>query len=654
MKGRTVLIVDDDVDQCDNLADILQEEGYETLIAHSCAAAEKCAADTSPAIALLDLKLPDGTGTSLLASLKRKHPDCICIIITGYSDLDSVIDALGEGAHQYLRKPLSPRELLRILERVKEMILLREEKLRAEEALRESEERYRLLAENIDDVIWTSGTDLRLTYVSQSVTRLLGYTPDEVLSLPLSTFLTHASFERACGEYRSMLDRAPAGDTTLHQLLALEHMRKDGSIVWTESKTTLLQDGQRNVIGLLGVTRDITARRQAEQERETMYAQLLQSQKMEAVGVLAGGVAHDFNNLLMTIQGYVDLVLLKTGEDDIAYGQLKHVHNASVKAAQLTRQLLLFSRKQPMEQSLINMNQTVEGMLKMLRRLLSEDITVTTRFEPGIWSAEADAGTIEQVIMNLVVNARDAMPQGGAITITTGNSVISEPDAALIPGARPGKFIKLSVADTGVGMDTETMSHIFEPFFSTKEARSGTGLGLSVVYGIVAQHRGWIQVESRPGEGAAFSIFIPASAAPPRPQHEAVVPLGALRGNSERILLVEDQPDVMRLCAQILSDNGYRVAAAPTAAEALAVFEKEGGDFQLVLSDVVLPDQSGIALAEELRARRPGLHVVLCSGYTDEKSQWPVIRQKNYRYLQKPFSIAALLETLQKELAQQG
>ncbi len=314
---------------------------------------------------------------------------------------------------------------------------------RALEALSHSEERYRLLAENVDDVIWTADLDMRLTYVSQSVTRLLGYAPDEFILTSPRRMLSPDSFTRSKDVFQSAAERRcrPRIRSRMRPL-CLSMSAKTAPRVWTESRVTVLHDAQQASIGLLGVTRDISARRRAESDRENMYAQLLQAQKMEAIGILAAGLAHDFNNLLTTIKGYVDLILMKADESDPAYGNLRHVHNAAVKATELTRQLLLFSRKQPMQQTVINLNSTVDTMLKMIRRLLPENITVVTDFAPGLLAAHADAGTIEQVVMNLVVNARDAMPQGGAITIRTENAVLSEADCRLMPDARPGTFIK--------------------------------------------------------------------------------------------------------------------------------------------------------------------------------------------------------------------
>ena len=283
-----------------------------------------------------------------------------------------------------------------------------------------------------------------------------------------------------------------------------------------------------------------------------MYAQLLQAQKMEAIGILAAGIAHDFNNLLTTIKGYVDLILLQADEDDPYTCNLRHVHDAAVKAAELTRQLLLFSRKQPMQQNVINLNRTVDAILKMISRLLPENITVTTCFAPDLLAVNADPGTIEQVVMNLVVNARDVMLQGGTITISTENILLSQADCCHMPDARPGSFIKLTVSDTGTGMDAHTLQHLFEPFYTTKAPGTGTGLGLAVVYGIIAQHKGWIHVASTPGHGSTFSMFLPADARAVQDDEPASPSLASLQGSGETVLLVEDHKEMMEFCSSIL------------------------------------------------------------------------------------------------------
>ncbi|MDY7041354.1 MAG: ATP-binding protein, partial [Chloroflexota bacterium] len=329
---------------------------------------------------------------------------------------------------------------------------------------------------------------------------------------------------------------------------------------------------------------------------------------------------------------------------------------AAARAASLTRQLLAFSRRQVLQPTVLNLNTVVSDMEKMLRRIIGEDIDLSTMLDLELGRVRADPGQIEQVIMNLAVNARDAMPQGGKIIIKTENVTLDESHVQVIPEARPGRFVCLSVVDTGIGMDKETASYIFEPFFSTKE--KGTGLGLAVVYGIVLQHEGWINVYSEPGLGSTFKVYLPAFSVAPKEGEITETPFSEvseeLQGNGERILLVEDDEGISKYARRVLGENGYIVLAAADTKEALHIFEREKGQFDLVFSDVVLPDKSGVQLIELLLSRQPDLPVLLSSGYTDQKSQWTSIRERGIRFIQKPYSLYELLRAIRNAIDASG
>jgi CheY-like chemotaxis protein len=300
----------------------------------------------------------------------------------------------------------------------------------------------------------------------------------------------------------------------------------------------------------------------------------------------------------------------------------------------------------------LNVNKIVENVMKMLQRLIGEDIAVVTDLAPDVWTVEGDSGNIENVLVNLAVNARDAMPRGGKLTIKTENVMVDEELCKSFPEARPAEFACLSVTDRGTGMDKETIEHIFEPFFTTKEAGKGTGLGLSVVYGIVKQHEGWISVYSEPGQGTTFRVYLPASTARPEEVREEPVSLETLQGSGERILLVEDDEVVKAFAAKALHHNGYKVFEAADATEAVNIFEREGGRFDLIFSDVVLPDQNGLELAEKFLSLRPGLPILLSTGYADQKAHWPVIRERGLPLLQKPYALAELLKAIKETMDQ--
>ncbi len=416
------------------------------------------------------------------------------------------------------------------------------------------------------------------------------------------------------------------------------------------SEMGLLQELADDLAFGVSALRTQVQRNRAEAEKEKIQAQLLQSQKIEAVGILAGGVAHDFNNLLTAIQVSADLAMLDIDESTPVYRTLQEIHQVSSHAGDLTRQLLLFSRKHPMEYVPMNLNQTVENLKKMLNRLIGEDIDIQTDSDGGLWNVMADQGTMEQVIMNLILNARDAMPDGGGLSIRTGNVELTSAMSQKIPESRPGRFVKLTVQDTGIGMTPETLSRIFEPFFSTKGPGKGTGLGLSVVYGIVKQHEGWIGVTSVQGKGSAFEVYLPAVSEPAAPPSKGSEIQTDLRGSGERILLVEDERSVQEHTVKALLRSGYSVTHASNSEEAVQLFEKEGGKFDLIFSDVVLPDQDGLGLIEQLLSKKPRIKVLLSSGYSDQKSQWPGITGRGFGYLQKPYSLNDLLRTLKDTL----
>jgi signal transduction histidine kinase len=388
------------------------------------------------------------------------------------------------------------------------------------------------------------------------------------------------------------------------------------------------------------------ARRRAEEEKERVQARLLQAARTNAIGTLVSGVAHEFNNLLGAVQGYAELAMMQVDVADPLYADLHKIVRAAQRGAKLTRQLLLFGRKHPMEPTLLNLNRMVGHLLEMLNRLIGEDIAINIDLEPDLWTVPADEASIEQVIMNMAINAREAMPKGGELTINTENVTLDEKHCKRIPEARPGKFVCLSVADTGVGMDEETMQHIFEPFFTTKE--TGAGLGLSVAYGIVKQHEGWISVYSEPGQGSMFQVYLPALPIEAERETAVTISLEELQGSGERILLVEDEEDVREFLTRALRENGYVAFAAANAKEALDIFEREKEYLHLVLTDVVLPDLSGLELVDQLLSRNPQLLVLMSSGYTDDKSQWPVIRERGFPFLQKPYALADLLRVIRE------
>lgn len=514
-----------------------------------------------------------------------------------------------------------------------------------EKALKESEARYRLVHNTAFDGIIIANSQDRIIDCNDSAARIFGYARGEIIGMPVSTIVP----EKYREAHRKGLKRfLETGESKVQgQIVEYEGVKKSGEIFPLELALNNFTLG--GVVHFTAMIRDITERKKTERERELIQARLSQSQKMEAIGRFAGGIAHDFNNILTAIRGNAELAIEEMSKDDPLYPKVDGIVTSVMLASKLTRQLLLFSRGQPFELVPLDMNKVISDLLLMISRLIGEEITISTELAPDAWTIEADEGNVEQVIMNLAVNAKDAMPSGGKLMIKTENIVIDEKRAESIPGARPGETVRLTVADTGVGMSRELVSRIFEPFFTTKEAGKGTGFGLAVVYSIVKQHNGWISVESAPGKGTTFRIYFPVMSRRREAAARHKEERGA-QGSGEKILLVEDDQKVRDFTRTALSGHGYKVSAASNAAEALELFEKEKEEIRMVLSDVVLSDQSGVSLAEQLLAKKPGLAVVLTSGYL-EASQRPLLDGKGYSYLQKPYSMLTLLKTVSDSFA---
>jgi PAS domain S-box-containing protein len=502
---------------------------------------------------------------------------------------------------------------------------------RMEAELRDSEERYRLLFERNLAGVYRSTVDGRMLECNRAFAKMMGYSsPAEVLAQPAVAF--HAD-SHARETFVARLRREGS-------LLNLENQgrRKDGSLIWVIENVSIIgsEDATNDV--LLGTVIDMTERRKLEE-------QLLQSQKMEAVGRLAGGIAHDFNNLLTAVAGYTELLLGQLEEGDPRREFAEEIREAGKRAAALTQQLLAFSRRQVLEPRVLDLNAVISNMEKMLRRVIGEDVDLMTSLSPGLWRAKADPAQIEQAILNLVVNARDAMPRGGQLTLETANV---ELDARFASGV-PGPHVMLAVSDTGVGMDTEQQARLFEPFYTTKERGKGTGLGLSTTYGVVKQSGGSIWVYSERGQGTTFKIYLPQCEEPLDAPHEAPLPAIPLTG-TETALLVEDEPEVRRLVEKILGMQGYTVMSAASPAEAIAHSRGHSGAIEILVTDVIMPGMNGRELARVLSTARPSLRVLYMSGYTDAVIAQQGILEPGTAFLSKPFTPDALARKVREVL----
>lgn len=501
------------------------------------------------------------------------------------------------------------------------------ERKRAEEAIWESEEQLRVMWENSLVAMRLTDGDGTMLMVNEAFCQMAGLPRDALLGQPLSIIYPPEEAETVLRKYwQRFRDRAvPPHREAVMRLW-------NGKSGWFEFSHAFVECGQPL---LLSIFRNATERREAEEALRRKEEQLRHSQKMEAVGRLAGGIAHDFNNMLAVINGYSDLLLQMAPGDSPLKTGLEEIHRAGERAASLTRQLLAFSRRQMLAPRELDMNEVVASLTRMLRRLIREDIELVTVLSPSLGPVKVDPGQVEQVLLNLVVNARDAMPAGGTLTIRTQNAVLEDSEALLQAEVRPGPYVMLSVADNGCGMTAEMASQIFEPFFTTKPIGQGTGLGLSTVYGIVKQSDGHIEVESEADRGTTFRVYLPrleAACAAESPASSEEPPCG-----TETILLVEDEAMVRRLARQVLQARGYSVLEARDGEEALREYHAHEGNIDLVLSDVVMPAMSGPELLARLRQFRPDLKTLLMSGYADDDRLRQDLTLAGTELLRKPF-----------------
>ncbi len=496
-----------------------------------------------------------------------------------------------------------------------------------------------MITERLRDSVIVTDAEFKIHYVNKAAERMFGYSAKEMIGKSPEMLIAEPRTAELMDQVFRTVTSGRSWDGSI------QCMRKDKTTFVSDLRITPLPDEKGAATHFVAVQRDITDKRRLEQE-------LLQAQKMEAVGTMAGGIAHEFNNVLTAIIGYSELLLADSTPGSEMHKDVVEIGKTARRAAALTRQLLSFSRRQVMQVAQVDLNTVVYGLDRMLRRVAGEAVQLVFDLDPGLKRVEADAGHIEQVIMNLVVNARDAMPEGGVLTIRTETVLLDDASCRGKPGARAGEWVRLEVADSGEGMDSEVMAHVFEPFYTTKEVGRGSGLGLSVVFGIVRQHGGWINLASVPGEGCSFSVYLPVAkdVASPTIEREAGMP--DREGKGERILLVEDEEVVREMAERALSGRGYSVFPAKNAAEAQEIFESERVRFDLVFSDVVLPDGSGFDLAERLHSFDPGLSVLLTSGYADRELTGSTIEDRGYNFLEKPYELADLLHAVGEALSQ--
>ncbi len=524
-----------------------------------------------------------------------------------------------------------------------------------EQQLRESEEKYRRIAENITDVVWTTDLNLNPTFISSSIQKLLGETPEEHMRRSMAEKYPPVYLDKIYQVLAEELEKEndPASDKTRARLIEVEHYKADGSTVWVSMNISAIRDENGSLVGLQGVTRDVTERKKREQDQEKLQAQLHQAQKMESVGRLAGGVAHDFNNKLAIINGYAEMAADMIDPSDPVRETIRDIHTAGQQSAGIVRQLLAFARKQTISPVQLDLNETISSMLKMLQRLIGENINLAWHPGSNLKPVKMDPSQVDQIMANLAVNARDAISDVGKLTIETKNTMVDADYCKSNPEAIPGRYVMIAVSDDGCGMEKEVKNRLFEPFFTTKEIGKGTGLGLPTIYGTVKQNNGFINVYSEPGKGTSFKLYFPSLETEESSAHAAKGTNDQVPAGTETILLVEDEKAILQMSAQMLERLGYTVqsTANPFAAVQLAKAYPE--TIHLLITDVVMPEMNGRDLSSQLIQVHPGLKTLFMSGYTADVIAHHGVLDQGVQFIQKPFSLRDLAKKV-REVIEQG
>jgi PAS domain S-box-containing protein len=631
----TILIVDADTSAALLEQRRLERAGYVVVAAATQEEALQRLAQDKVDVILLDYRLPGNTdGLALYAQLKEAGFDLPVILVTSVSSEAAIIQAFRMGVRDFVTKSV---EYLDYLPEAVERVL---KQVRTEQQLAESEARLASIIATAKDAILVVGADRRITLFKAAAETMFRCPAAQAIGQPLSRFIPR-DYSAAPGG-RGPEAGQPPESVTLQVREGTRGVRADGEHFPLEASMSRVEvSGWKSYTVIV---RDVT-------ERKRLAAQLLHAQRMEGIGVLAGGVAHDFNNLLTIITGYSELLLSKVRRDDPSGELLREIRKAGERAAALTRQLLAFSRKQILAPQVLNVNVLVGEMEKMLKRLIGEDIDLASALDPTLGRVKADPGQIEQLILNLVVNARDAMPTGGRLTLETRNVELDRSYGETHVDVQPGPYVMLAVTDTGCGMDEATRAQIFEPFFTTKAEGKGTGLGLATVYGIVKQSGGHIEVYSEPGKGTSFKLYLPrlAEAVPSRDPIAGgfQVPRG-----TETILLAEDEQGVRSMIRLALEASGYTVLEARNGDEALNVCRQHTTPIHLLVTDVVMPGMSGRQLADLVAGLRPNLKVLYLSGYTDDAIVRHGVLESGMAFLQKPFLPTVLVRKVREVLDQ--
>ncbi len=622
----SILVIDDDPGTCQTIGDVLELRGHVVQSATQARSALEVLTGRAIDAAILDLQLPDVSGLVLLKAIKTSSPTTEVIIVTGHATVTTAIQAINDAAFAYVTKPFEMDHLMAMIEKALA-------KRRVERALWERTRTLETLIDATPGAIVALDTAGRVVTWSKAAERMFGWSEREMLGRCVP-FIP----DRDRGEPDEAAVRILRGEAMLSES---QRQRKDGTLIDVLSSAAPIINAQGQVAGSIAVLVDVTERRQLEE-------QLRQVVKMEGIGRLAGGIAHDFNNLLTVIGGRCHLVLGQLPAEHPIRRDIKIIGESGERAASLTRQLLAFSRSQILQPAVFDLNEMVSDMKTLLERLLREDVDLVLSLDPSIGQVIADRAQLEQVVLILAVNARDAMPEGGEFTLETRNVELDDAYVRQHVDARPGSYVVLSVCDSGTGMDAATRARIFEPFFTTKDVGKGRGLGLAAAYGILHQSHGHITVDSEPGKGTTFGIYLPRAGADASAL--AATESGAPPCGTETVLLVEDEPSFRALTRELLEQSGYTVLESEDVQHALRIAEQHEGTIHLLLTDVVMPRMNGRALARAVQEFRPDIRVLYMSGYTDNVIVHQGILDPGTPFLQKSFTPGKLARKVREVL----
>ncbi len=647
MRPEQILVVDDEERIVDNIARCLKREDFQVTGAYDGPQAIALCQKQRFNLVLLDISMPGMNGYEVMEQIFGLDPDVLIIIMTGFASVESAVKALKLGAWDYLKKPFEYADLVKTVKNgVSQSNLLADKKAFAAR-LEASEKQYEYMVNNSPDLIFTLDANGCFTFVNDQFEKVLGFSKAVLLGSLFWELLHKNDRARARDLAGAVAQKGSAESIDLNFRFkkASQNLSKYdpySAFAFMELKASAIKlpggDSQKTEPGVYAVARDVT-------ERLKLEAQLRQAQKMEAIGTLAGGIAHDFNNILMGIQGYASLVRSGFDRDSEEFKRLSNIDEYVNSGAEMARQLLGFAQKSCHETGPLNLNYLLKMSAKMFGRT-KKDIVIDQYLEKKLWSTVVDDGQIKQVLMNLYVNAWQAMPSGGKISVRSENVIIQDGEKDEFGLERSGAYVKVTVADTGIGMDNITMARIFDPFFTTKERGQGTGLGLATAYGIIKSHKGGIKVDSTLGHGSTFMCLLPATKARAQkgPKQADVDQIISGKG---RILLVDDEKGVIEVCSEMLETLGYEVVVAESGREAIGVLNREKAGLDLIILDMVMPGMNGFDTYEIIQKISPQTKVLVCSGYSKEEEIKEMITKGCNDYILKPFDVAMLSEKLQ-------